>query len=120
MRKAVTKGLALLSVLMMTTPLAAAEKSPVMKLAFRNVLQEGKKTWTPGEVTVKEGTKVEITLENTLGEEHGFMIPGMVDAVVVGPKAKKKVTFEAKGEGPHDFTCHMHPAHVGGKLIITK
>ena len=118
-------GLVAVVVSMLALGVQAEEKKVAaapgaVKVELKNVLQDGKKTWLPGEMKVKQGQHVEVTLENTLGEEHGFQIPGLVDPVVVGPKSKKTVSFEAKGEGEHPYSCQMHPAHVGGKLTITK
>ena len=110
----------MLSSLYLVGQASKPEEVAPIKIEMTNVLKDGKKVWLPGEAKVKAGARVELVLKNDLMEEHGFQIPGLVDPVVVPPHGTKTVSFDAIGEGQHPFTCHMHPAHVGGTLTITK
>jgi plastocyanin len=46
------------------------------------------------------------------------MIPDFKVLEVVKKGVKKVVTFKAEKEGLYEMKCHMHPAHVGGQLLI--
>lgn len=89
-----------------------------MDVTFENKLVNGKKTWLPNDVKVKEGTKLNLTINNTLDEPHGFEIPGIQPAIVINPHEVKKVTVTVSKKGQYDVRCQMHPAHVGAKLTV--
>ena len=97
---------------------SAQAADPVEKITFTNKLIDGKKTWTPTELTVKGGGKLEITLVNELEEPHGFSIPGLTDAIVIKGKETTTLTVNAPKSGDYKFLCQLHPAHVGGKIIV--
>lgn len=88
-------------------------------ITLTNKIVDGKKTWVPADVKVKAGEKVELTLVNTLPDPHGFNAPGMAKDVVVNGNETKTVSFTAPKEaGTVKYTCHLHPAHVGGNIIV--
>lgn len=87
---------------------------------FTNKLVDGKKTWLPATVTVKAGSPLVITLINTLTEPHGFEIADLLAPVVVPPGETMEVKVVAKAPGRHKFSCQLHPAHVGGELVVEK
>ena len=107
----------IVGLLLMSASAHAAE--PVEKITFTNKLIDGKKTWIPTEVTIKGGSKVEITLVNELEDPHGFSIPGVTDPLVIKGKETTSVTVPAPKAGEYKFLCQMHPAHVGGKIIVS-
>ena len=98
-----------------SVPLAEAATDII---TLTNKLENGKKVWLPATATVKAGDKVEITLVNTLADPHGFEIKELSQKVVVGPKETKKISFEATKSGTFKFDCQLHPAHIGGELIV--
>lgn len=105
------------------TPPAKTKAAPaaeqVDKITVTNKVVDGKKTWLPADIKLKAGEKVELTLVNTLPDPHGFNAPGMAQDVVVNGNETKVVTFTApKDAGTVKFTCHLHPAHVGGNIIV--
>ncbi len=98
---------------------AAPAAEQVDKITVTNKLVDGKKTWLPADIKLKAGEKVELSLVNTLAEPHGFNAPGMAQDVVVNANETKVVSFTAPKEaGTVKYTCHLHPAHVGGNIIV--
>jgi nitrosocyanin len=84
-----------------------------------NYETDGVKQWLPGTIIAKKGETVEITLINNVPSgDHGFMIPSFKVMEVVKKGVKKVVTFKAENGGLYEMKCHMHPAHVGGQLLI--
>jgi nitrosocyanin len=77
------------------------------------------KQWLPGTVIVKKGDDVELTLINNVPSgDHGFMIPDFKITKVVTKGKKEVVTFKADKEGLFNMKCHLHPAHIGGQLLV--
>ncbi|HLK10490.1 MAG TPA: cupredoxin domain-containing protein [Candidatus Binatia bacterium] len=84
-----------------------------------NLEYEGTKIWLPGEITVKKGTKVTLKLiNNAPSGEHGFSIPAFNVAEVVQKGEPKTVEFTADKVGIFPFLCQLHPAHVGGQIVV--
>jgi plastocyanin len=90
----------------------------IHEVTFDNQLIDGKKVWTPAEVRVKAGERLKVKIVNTLAEPHGFEIPGIQGAMIIGVNETKNIEFTATQKGSYEVKCHMHPAHVGAKLII--
>jgi nitrosocyanin len=80
------------------------------------------KFWLPSTLVVNEGDKVEITLKNEVpgaaNNQHGFEIPAYNIEKVVTAGTPEKVEFTADKPGVFVFGCQLHPAHVGGQLIV--
>ena len=105
----------------LAAPLAVRAEEAVMSFTIVNVEYEGSKIWTPGTITVKKGTKVTLKLVNNVPSEpaqHGFAIPAYQVAEVVNRGEPKTVTFTADHEGVFPIICQLHPAHVGGELVV--
>jgi nitrosocyanin len=86
-----------------------------------NVEYEGSKIWVPGTLVVKKGTKVTIKLINNVPSDpnqHGFAIPAYKIAEVVNRGEPKTVEFTADRAGIFPIICQLHPAHVGGELVV--
>ena len=95
---------------------AFAEKRTITLVNYET---DGVKQWLPGTIMAKKGDDVEITLINNVPSGvHGFQIPdfGVKKEVMKGKK--EVVTFKADKEGLFEMKCHLHPAHVGGQLLI--
>jgi nitrosocyanin len=84
-----------------------------------NYETEGVKQWLPGTIIVKKGDDVELTLINNVPSgDHGFFIPEYKVTKVVSKGKKEVVTFKADRDGLFAMKCHLHPAHVGGQLLV--
>lgn len=95
---------------------ALAEKRAITLVNYE---YEGTKQWLPGTIIVKKGDDVELTLINNVPSGvHGFYIPDFKVRKEVKKGAKDVVTFKADKEGLFQMKCHMHPAHVGGQLLV--
>jgi nitrosocyanin len=95
---------------------AFAEKRSITLVNYET---EGVKQWLPGTIIVKKGDDVEITLINNVPSGvHGFFIPDFDVRKEVKKGGKEVVTFKANKDGLFAMKCHMHPAHVGGQLLV--
>jgi heme/copper-type cytochrome/quinol oxidase subunit 2 len=86
-----------------------------------NVDYGGTRFWLPSTLVVKRGTKVTVKLLNNVpGDpaEHGFAIPAYNVATVVPRGEPRQVQFTADREGVFPVICQLHPAHVGGQLVV--
>jgi nitrosocyanin len=90
-------------------------------LTVVNLEYQGTKIWVPGTIVVKKGTKVTLNLINNVppeGSQHGFAIPAYGVAAVVTVGTPETVTFTADRDGIFPLFCQLHPAHVGGQLVV--
>lgn len=95
---------------------ALAEKRQITLVNYET---DGVKQWLPGTIIVKKGDDVEITLINNVPSGiHGFFIPDFDVRKEVKKGAKEVVTFKATKDGLFAMKCHLHPAHVGGQLLV--
>lgn len=94
-------------------PAAPAE---IAAVTFENKLVDGKKTWLPAVAKVKAGEKIMIKVTNTLGEPHGFEIPGKMTEVIPAHESKMVTLSSIKKGETLEVKCQLHPAHVGAKL----
>lgn len=93
-----------------------AEKRAITLVNYET---DGVKQWLPGTIIVKKGDEVELTLINNVPSGvHGFFIPDFDVRKEVKKGVKEVVTFKADKEGLFAMKCHMHPAHVGGQLLV--
>ena len=102
-----------------TAPARAEDAS--MSFTVVNLEYEGTKVWTPATLVVKKGTLVKVKLVNNVPSDpnqHGFAIPAYNIAEVVTRGEPKSVEFKADKEGTFPITCQLHPAHVGGELVV--
>jgi nitrosocyanin len=79
------------------------------------------KFWLPSTITVDQGDKVKLTLKNQVpgaSNQHGFTIPGYNITEVVTRGTPKTITFVADKAGVFPYACQLHPAHVGGQLVV--
>ena len=115
--------------LLLTLPLAgaaiakeAAKPAPAtMSFTVVNVEYEGSKLWTPATLVVKKGTKVTVKLVNNVPSDppqHGFSIPAYSVAAIVNRGEPQTIEFTADKVGVFPIICQLHPAHVGGELVV--
>lgn len=86
-----------------------------------NVEYEGTKIWLPATLVVKKGDRVKIKLINNVKSDpnqHGFAIPAYNVAAVVTRGEPANVEFVADKAGIFPINCQLHPAHVGGELVV--
>jgi heme/copper-type cytochrome/quinol oxidase subunit 2 len=103
-----------------TAGIARAEDA-TMSFTVVNIEYEGSKVWTPGTLVVKKGTLVKIKLVNKVPSDpnqHGFAIPAYNIAEVVTRGEDKSIEFKADKDGVFPIICQLHPAHVGGELVV--
>jgi nitrosocyanin len=95
---------------------AMAEKRAITLVNYET---DGVKQWLPGAIIAKKGDDVELTLINNVPSgDHGFFIPDYKVTKVVKKGVKEVVSFKADKEGLFQMKCHLHPAHVGGQLLV--
>jgi nitrosocyanin len=90
-------------------------------LTVVNVEYEGSKIWVPSTLVVKKGTKVKLKIINNVPSDpnqHGFAIPAYNIAEVITRGEPKQIEFTADKEGVFPIICQLHPAHVGGQLVV--
>lgn len=118
MRRVVSRLLPLVGLLLVTV--SASARAEDVSVTLVNVEYEGTKMWLPGTVVVKKGSRVRIKLINNVPSEpsHGFAIPAYGVAEIVNRGEPKQVEFTADRDGVFPMICQLHPAHVGGQLVV--
>jgi heme/copper-type cytochrome/quinol oxidase subunit 2 len=79
------------------------------------------KFWFPSNIMVQQGDKVKLILKNEIeGADvtHGFTLPAYGITEVVTRGVPKTVTFTADKPGIFHYWCQLHPAHIGGELLV--
>ena len=107
-----------LGVMVLTAGRALAEER---QFTVVNIEYEGSKIWVPGTLVVKKGDKVKIKLINNVKSDpnqHGFAIAAYNIAAVVTRGEPANVEFTADKAGIFPNNCQLHPAHVGGELVV--
>ena len=100
-----------LALLLVLVSAAAGRGQPAVQPRVIDVSAE-RFAFTPAEITVDEGTVVELRLTSD-DTDHGFRLHGLGDPNVLIPKRGRgdvRVTVEAKEPGNYTFEC----SHVCG------
>jgi FtsP/CotA-like multicopper oxidase with cupredoxin domain len=116
MRKSLL-GLVSLAALLNASATFAAERS----ITLVNIEYEGTKVWVPGTIVVQKGDTVKIKLINNVTSDpnqHGFSIAEFKVGAVVDRGEPKTIEFVADKAGIFATTCQLHPAHIGGQLVV--
>ena len=111
----------LLTVLCATGERVGAQDRPPIELTVVNIEYEGTKIWVPSTLVAKKGDKVKVKLINNVPSDpnqHGFKIAAFNVEAVVTRGEPKTVEFVADKAGIFPITCQLHPAHVGGQLLV--
>lgn len=106
---------------MLGSPSLVRAEPAEMKLTIVNIEYEGTKIWIPSTIVVKKGTKVTLKLINNVPSDpnqHGFAIPAFKVNAVVTRGEPQTVEFTADQDGVFPTICQLHPAHVGGELVV--
>jgi plastocyanin len=104
-----------------TAAAAPADEPGTRSFTLVSVEVDGTKFWLPSVIAVEQGDKVKLTLLNNVpgaSNQHGFTIPAYNITEVVTRGVPTKVSFVADKPGPFPFSCQLHPAHIGGSLIV--
>ena len=104
-----------------SAPAPAAEEPGTRSFTMVSVEADDAKIWLPSVIAVEQGDKVKLTLKNLVPgavNQHGFTIPAYNVTEVVTRGEPKTVTFVADKAGVFPFSCQLHPAHIGGSLIV--
>lgn len=115
------RALILASLLALGGAWAMPARAAEQRLTIVNIEYEGSKIWTPLPIVVKKGDRVVLKLINNVPSEpsqHGFAIPAYSIAEVVTRGEPKAVEFVADKAGIFPISCQLHPAHVGGQLVV--
>ena len=88
------------------------------KITLVNYESSGMKQWIPGVIAGYKGEELEIKLINKAKGDHGFMIPSHKVMEVVKADKSKVVKVKLNEAGIFQLKCQLHPAHVGGQLIV--
>ena len=88
------------------------------KITLVNYESSGMKQWIPGVIAGFKGEELEIKLINKAKGDHGFMIPSHKVMEVVKADKSKVVKIKLNEAGIFQLKCQLHPAHVGGQLIV--
>jgi FtsP/CotA-like multicopper oxidase with cupredoxin domain len=111
-------GLALGAVLLSGRAVSAAE---TRSFTIVNIEYEGTKIWVPGTLVVHKGDTVKLKLINNVKSDpnqHGFAIPALNVEAVVTRGEPKEIEFVAGKAGIFPINCQLHPAHVGGEIVV--
>ena len=71
-----------------------------------------------GTITVTEGDKVNLHVENGTDKPHGFSIDAFNIHRVVDPHNPQTVSFTPNKTGQFKVYCQLHPTHVPASMIV--
>ncbi|MBV8983713.1 MAG: cupredoxin domain-containing protein [Acidimicrobiia bacterium] len=71
-----------------------------------------------GTITVTQGDKIDLRVDNTTEKAHGFSIDAFNIHRVVEPNTAQTVSFTPKKTGEFKVYCQLHPAHVPANIIV--
>jgi nitrosocyanin len=123
-------GLGLVALLALVAGAARAERheaaakpgaKPDVEITVVGVEYEGTKLWVPATIVAHKGDRVKVTLINNIPSEppqHGWAVDAFKVAAVVDRGASKTVELVADKAGVFPIYCQLHPAHVGGQLLV--
>ncbi|MET0152979.1 MAG: cupredoxin domain-containing protein [Candidatus Binatia bacterium] len=86
-----------------------------------NIDYEGSKVFVPATLVVHQGDHVKIKVVNNIKadpNQHGFAIADYKIEKVVTRGEPQEVEFDATQAGIFPIKCQLHPAHVGGELVV--
>lgn len=111
-------GMTVVAALSLLATVARAEER---QFTVVNIEYEGTKVWVPATLVVHKGDKVKIKLINNVKadpNQHGYAIPAFNVQSVVTRGEPANVEFTADKAGIFPISCQLHPAHIGGELVV--
>ncbi len=107
--------------LLLFSGMPAAGQNVDREITVINIEFEGSKVWVPATLVVKKGERIRVKLINKVKSDpnvHGFAIPDFDVKVDVYRDKPETVEFTADKAGVFKVWCHLHPAHIGGQLLV--
>jgi nitrosocyanin len=104
--------------LVLALPMAAQAATQTINMVA--VETGGAKFWFPSTITVKKGDTVKIKATSKIAAPnaaHGLAIDDFKVQEVIDDKGKT-IEFVANKAGIFPIRCQMHPAHIGGQLVV--
>src|SRR5205807_2362790 len=98
--------------------LAACGNNKTEHFRVNATVVNGTPAFSVGTVTVTEGDKVDIRVDNDTDKAHGFSIDAENVHRVIKPHQPQTVSFTPKKTGEFRIYCQLHPAHVPAQLIV--
>ena len=126
MTRSMTLLTTLLMTLAMTLSLAFATIKAFAETQTINVVAlevNDTKIWIPSVILAKKGDTVKIHAINKIpgqNKVHGFAIDQFKIQALVMTDKPTDLEFVANKAGIFPIRCHLHPAHVGGQLLVTE
>lgn len=119
--KKLLNTVALAAVFLTANPTAwSADSAAVKVFKVYTVELSGVKFWLPSVIVVHKGDKVRLEAVSKIPGPtgvHGLDIPEFKIKEVIDDKGKT-FEFTAARTGVFPFSCHLHPPHVGGQLVV--
>jgi nitrosocyanin len=81
-------------------------------------LVNGKPGFSIATLTVTQGDKLDLRVDNTTDKDHGFSIDAFNVHRVVQPNKPQTVKFTANKTGQFKIYCQLHPAHQPAELVV--
>ncbi len=100
---------------------AGAARAETVQFTVVNIEFEGSKVWVPSTLVVHKGDTVKVKLINNVKSDpnqHGWTVPAFNVAAVVTRGEPQTVEFVADKAGIFPINCQLHPAHIGGQLVV--
>ena len=91
-------------------------KTEDFRIAYTNT--NGQAGFSIGTITVTEGDKVNLHVENATEKAHGFSIDAFNIHRVIESHQPQTVSFTPNKTGQFKVYCQLHPAHVPSQLIV--
>jgi len=98
--------------------LAACGNNKTEHFRVNATVVNGTPAFSVGTITVTEGDKVDIRVDNSTEKDHGFSIDAENVHRVIKPHQPQTVSFTPKKTGEFRIYCQLHPAHVPAQLIV--
>jgi heme/copper-type cytochrome/quinol oxidase subunit 2 len=94
----------------------AAHASGVIQVLSANV--QGKNVFIPATIAVVEDEPHTLSVFNSTDTPHGFKIEAAKVETILQPGVETVVELPAMKSGIYPVTCHLHPPHRGGQLVV--
>ena len=101
--------------------LAGVARAEERSFTIANLEYEGTMAFVPSTIVVNKGDHVKVKVLNNVKSDpnqHGFALPDFDVEKVVTRGEPQEVTFTADKAGIFPIKCHLHPAHLGGQLVV--
>ena len=103
--------------------LSPTRQVPAPSPTSRNVtlvadLVAGSNRYQPASFIAFQGDSLLISVRNNGDREHGFTVEGVGITDTVQNGTSKVFTLENVRPGLYQYYCQLHPAHIGGQLLV--